>query len=215
MYNHQTITTISNNDNRSFQNKPPLSLNKTLRIKTKSAKTTSNNKQFKYDDKSFVSPLKLQRRDARHIKDVIKLSPKRNYGRIDVDHCLVQSFRDHPLRKFRYIFYSGLIDYKSDDVCPKIIVDLCQKYLYNQQDEIYHIGYILHISLKKINKKSITYQMLIPFIKHYFKTKDKQKIKLYCKKLIKLKYLVLIKTSSKNLYKIPMEKQICFDTYNK
>ena len=136
------------------------------------------------------------------------------------DFALINKFSNYPLRIFGEILIRGLIvssfeHCKDADLCY-VHINLCITYLYDINDELYQLGFVLYKSLKHLRRGSISKSILLKLICHYFCLQHENKsnqeiIKSYFYGLLKSKYLTLI---NQNHYKISMQKEIIFSRAN-
>ena len=184
----------------------------TIMSSLKLSKIAKDESSIQSQNQKNISKLKLQRQNAVHIKYILANSslstPLTNHG-------VIKKFKNYPFRNFGEILIKGLIissfEHSESVHACYVHINLCSTYLYDAEDELYQLGFVLYTSLKQIRRRTISRTILFKLMCHYFRLKnDKNKmriIKWYFNKLLESEYLTLIQP---NLYQISMHKEIIF-----
>lgn len=135
-------------------------------------------------------------------------------------HHFMRIWRGYPLRIYGQILIQHFLEEK-DFICP-LYVNLCANYLYNVDDEIHELAFVLSKAFKASRKVSITRNMLLTIIEKWEKFGyDKNEITEHLKKrlinqyfeqLLSKRYLVDVGHEFTNLYQLSMEAKIGFGT---
>mmetsp|Transcript_69422 Transcript_69422/g.62284 ORF Transcript_69422/g.62284 Transcript_69422/m.62284 type:complete len:230 (+) Transcript_69422:80-769(+) len=158
----------------------------------------------------------LQKRNAIHVKEIHHINSQNSQ---QPDHNLIKKFNTHhSFRQSVNIVIKSFSDSKHDetDIVPLDIIQLCQKYIYSNDEEIMAFAFTLYKSLKKLKQKCISKKILYLLVKNYLSTnklnKDISNVKRYINKLLELKYITRKKLGSNTLYRIPMDKELIFSS---
>ena len=125
--------------------------------------------------------------------------PLRVYGKILVDRFVISNTK-----------HSKNID--CDLVYP-VNIDLCTKYLFNIDDEVHELAFVLNKSLKKLRKRSVSKSMLLKVIKHFLVLngdQDKELIHSYIDLLLSSGYIDSVGFASDDIYKISAKTKLGF-----
>lgn len=104
------------------------------------------------------------------------------------NYCFIRKRANHSFR-----FYSNLlIDGFMDPVKIRDISNLCAVYLYDNNDEIHELAFVIYKLLIKSRKKSISKKLLSKLVQHWFKIEedDIDEVNEYVNQLLAAEYIV-------------------------